>query len=69
MAHERLDDVLAQWETAHRKPGQPMQDWCIHLRKLRMEVQVQDTSTTISDRTLASKMLRGSGLPRQARAQ
>ena len=50
MAHERLDDVLASWEVAHRKPGQPMQDWCIYLRKLCMEVQTQDPSTTISDR-------------------
>ena len=69
MAHERLDDVLARWETAHRKPGQPMQDWCIYLRKMRLEVQVQDGTTVISDRTLASKMLRGSGLPRQQRSQ
>ena len=69
MAHERLDSVLASWEVAHRRPGQPMQDWCIYARKLCMEVQTQDPSTTISDRSLASKMLRGSGLPRQARAQ
>ena len=46
-----------------------MHDWCIYLRKLRLEVEVQDTGTKVSDRTLASKMLRGSGLPRASRAQ
>ena len=46
-----------------------MQDWCVYLRKLRMELQVQDPDSTISDRSLASKMLRGSGLARSARAQ
>ena len=69
MAHERLDDVQREWEQAHRRPGQPMQDWCTYLRKQRMEVQIQDPNTVISDRSLASKMLRGSGLSQTQRAQ
>ena len=69
MAHQRLDDLNSEWESAHRRPGQPMQDWCVYLRKLRMELQIQDPDSNISDRSLASKMLRGSGLVRVARAQ
>ena len=56
MSHERLDDILQEWETAHRRHGQPMQDWCTYLRKLRLELQAQDGDTMISDQALASKM-------------
>ena len=33
MEHQRLHDVHRVWEGAHRKHGQPMQDWCNYLRK------------------------------------
>ena len=68
LAHQRLDVVLHHWEQAHRLPGQPLADWCTHVRRSRLEVQEQDDSV-ISDAALASKMLRGAGLPHASRAQ
>ena len=46
-----------------------MQDWCNYVRKLRMELIAQDPDSAVSDKSLASKMLRGSGLTRKERAQ
>ena len=69
MSHERLDDVLHEWESASRRHGQPVQDWCTDLRKLRMELHMQDSETKVSDQALASKMLRSSRLPTTQRAQ
>ena len=69
MSHGRLDDVLHEWESAFRRHGQPMQDWCTYLRKLRMELHTQDGGTKVSDQALASKMLRSSRLTTTQRAQ
>ena len=44
-------------------------DWLVYVRKKRMEVQLQDPKTSISDDGLASKMLRGSGLSQKVKAQ
>ena len=68
MSHERLGDLLNEWETAHRRQGQTMQEWCTYLRKLRLEVQVQDNQTKVSDQALASKMLCSSWLTSPQRA-
>ena len=54
MDHERLDEVHIRWEKAHRRIGQPIMDWISYVRKLRLELQVQDPSSSISDRGLAS---------------
>ena len=69
MAQQRLDDVHTEWEQAYRKPGQSMQYWCVYLRKVRLELQAKDPESTLSDKALASKMLRGSGLTKEAQAQ
>ena len=44
-------------------------DWTTYLRKKRMELQLEDPTSAISDRALASKMLRGAGLSQRERAQ
>ena len=46
-----------------------MRDWCVYLRQLRLELQAQDPESTISDKALSSKMLRGSGLVKGSRSQ
>ena len=68
MSHERLDDVLHEWESSFLRHGQPMQAWCTYLRKLRMELQLQDSEAKVSDQALASKMLRSSRLATTQRA-
>merc|ERR1711965_746951 len=69
MDHERLDSVHQEWEKAVRRQGQPMTDWIIYLRKKRMELQLQDPASAISDTALASKMLRGAGLTQRESSQ
>ena len=69
MEHQRLHEVNTVWEKAHRKHGQPMQDWCNYLRKARLDLQIQNTGSTISDKSLASKMLRDSGISTTAQSQ
>ena len=69
MDHERLDGVHQEWEKAARRPGQPMTDWITYVRKKRMELQLQDSASAISDTALASKMLRGAGLSHKERSQ
>ncbi len=39
------------------------------MRKVKLEVEVQYENLIISDKQLASKMLRGAGLPQEKRAQ
>ena len=63
MEHERADDSYSAWESAHRKPGQSLDEWLTYLRKTKLEVEAQDSTLVISDKQLASKMLRGAGLP------
>ena len=46
-----------------------MTDWITYLRKKRMELQLQDPASAISDTALASKMLRGAGLSQRERNQ
>ena len=69
MEHERADDAYCAWESAHRKPGQSIDEWLTYLRKTKLDVEAQDSTLVISDRQLASKMLRGAGLPHEKRAQ
>ena len=38
MEHERADDAYSAWESAHRKPGQSMDEWLTYLRKTKLEV-------------------------------
>ena len=33
MEHERADDAYSAWESAHRKPGQSIDEWLTYLRK------------------------------------
>ena len=69
MEHERADDAYGAWEQARRKPGQTIDEWLTYLRKTKLEVEAQDSTLVISDKQLASKMLRGAGLPYDKRAQ
>ena len=69
MDHERLDKAWHDWERAHRRLGHPIIDWLTYLRKKRMELQIEDPASSISDVALASKMLRGSGLSQRERSQ
>ena len=50
MEHERADDAYHAWETAHRKPGQTMEEWLTYLRKTKLEVEAQDPKIGISDK-------------------
>ena len=68
LAHQRLDDVLQHWETAHRLPGQLVADWCTHVPLCRLDVHVQG-ETVISDAAIAIKMLRVVGLHQASRAE
>ena len=67
--HEREDDAYDRWEKAHRKHGQDMDEWICFVKKTKLEVLTQDPEKVISSKELASKMLRGSGLPPKERAQ
>ena len=69
LSHDRLDDSYRAWETAHRAHGEPMDMWLSRLLRVKTELETQDTQLTISDRQWASKMLRGTGLPRKDKAQ
>ena len=69
LRHERLDETQKEWEGAHRRMGQSMQEWVMYARKLRMEFEEQDKSGKISDEAMCSKILRGSGLTQVQRAQ
>ena len=69
MEHEREDKAYERWEQAHRRHGQDMNEWCTHLRKSLLELRTQDPETVISDKQLASKMLRGSGISQKEQAQ
>ena len=46
-----------------------MNEWLTYLRKNKLEVEAQDRNILISDKQLASKMLRGAVLPQKKRAQ
>ena len=39
MEHERADDAYGAWESAHRKPGQSMDERLTYLRKTKLEVE------------------------------
>jgi hypothetical protein len=67
--HIRQDDTYKQWETAHRKHGESMNTWINNLRKVKSELEAQDTQVVISRRYYASKLMRGSGLNSKERAQ
>ena len=69
LSHDRLDDSYRAWETAHRNHGEPMDMWLSRLLRIKTELETQDTQLKISDRQWASKMLRGTGLPRKGKAQ
>ena len=69
MEHERLDEAYAAWDAARRKHGQSMDEWIVYLRKVKLELETQDTSVVITSKMLASKMLRGAGLIAEKRAQ
>jgi hypothetical protein len=66
---ERLEEGYRNWETAHRRPQQSMDSWISRLHRLKAELEANDADCTISDRQLAEKMLRGSGLSREKRSQ
>ena len=63
MEHERADEAYANWEQARRRHGQSMDEWISFVKKVRLEMEAHDPSLVISDRQMASKMLRGAGLP------
>ena len=63
------DDAYSALEIAHRKPGQSIDEWATCLHKTQLEVEAQDHHLFTSDTELASKMLRGAGLPQEKRAQ
>ena len=69
MAHERADDAYHSWESAHRRHGQSMGEWIVYLQKCKLELEAQDPDIKVSKQQLASKMLRGAGLPQEKRAQ
>ena len=69
MEHERADDAYGAWESAHRRAGSSIEEWLTYLRKVKLEVEAQDLNIVISDKQLASKMLRGAGLPQEKKAQ
>ncbi len=46
--------------------SQSIEEWLSYLCKTKL---VQDQTSVISDKQLASKMLRGAGLPREKKAQ
>ena len=54
MEHERFAAAWRAWGIAQRHPGQPMSDWISTLKKLKLELKEQDT-TTLSDEAVASK--------------
>ena len=68
MGHERFAAAWRAWESAQRLPGQPMADWIGSLKKIKLELKEQDT-TTLSDEAVASKILRCSGLPSREHTQ
>ena len=68
MEHERFAAAWRAWENAQRLPGQPMADWIGSLKKIKLELKEQDT-TTLSDEAVASKILRCSGLPSRDQTQ
>ena len=44
---KRVDDAYGAWESAHRKPGQPIDEWITYLRMTKLEVEVQDQDLII----------------------
>ena len=46
-----------------------MSDWIVHLQKCKLELEAQDTDIKVSKQQMASKMLRGAGLPQEKKAQ
>ena len=69
MEHERADDAYDGWESARRKHGQSMEEWISYIKKIKLEMEAHDEDVVISAKQMASKMLRGSGLPSEKRAQ
>ena len=69
LGHERMEDAFRKWEEAHRKPGQTMDHWLNLVYRFKTEVEANDPEVNISSRQIAEKMLRGSGLSREKRAQ
>ena len=69
MSHEKTDLAWSAWENASRKHGQPMADWCIYLKKIKLELACQDSASTLSDVAVASKLLRGARLEPQKKTQ
>ena len=69
MEHERADDAYDGWESARRRHGQSMEEWISHIKKIKLEMEAHDEDVVISAKQMASKMLRGSGLPSEKRAQ
>jgi hypothetical protein len=56
-------NAYAARESAHRRPGQSIEEWLTYSRKVKLELEAQDQYVVASDKHLASKMLRGAGLP------
>ena len=46
--HERADDAYGAWESAHRKPGQSIDEWLTCLRKTKLDVEAQDSTLVVS---------------------
>ena len=69
MEHERADDAYDGWENARRRHGQSMEEWISNIKKIKLEMEAHDEDVVISAKQMASKMLRGSGLPSEKRAQ
>ena len=69
MEHERADDAYDGWENARRKHGQSMEEWISYIKKIKLEMEAHDEDVVISAKQMASKMLRGSGLPSEKCAQ
>ena len=67
--HDRVDDAYYAWDNLHRKPGQSMEDYITRVRRVKLEMESMDSASKISDQALASKMLRGVGVPQEKRAQ
>ena len=73
-AHEKTEDersdlAYTKWGNLHRRHGQEFDDFCTEVRHAKLEAHIQDPEKKISDKELASKILRGSGLPHKDRAQ
>ncbi len=56
--HERADDAYAAWESAHRRADQPVEEWLTYLRKVKLELEVQDQTLVTSDKQLDFSMTR-----------